>query len=150
MRELEFSKEMVDVLEFDRVNHPHPVVRQRMAAVWAWSQKFDQKDCARISGVSQRTVRRYLDGFENGGIDWLRELRWMGHDGRLHAHTSTLEVEFSQNPPRTAAEARSRIESLCGVSIGLTQVRVFLRAHGFKWRKIAAIPIPPKKHQKST
>jgi hypothetical protein len=38
-----------------------------------------------------------------------------------------------------------RIEALTGVHVQPTQTRAFLHALGLKWRKIAALPLPPKK-----
>jgi transposase len=56
-----------------------------------------------------------------------------------------LEVEFGQRPPQTVAEACERIEQLTGVRRGETQVREFLRENlGLRWRKVAAVPVPPK------
>jgi len=145
MRELEFSAEVVRELDRERFEHPHPEVRRRMMVVWTWSQDFSQRNCARVGGVSERTVRRYLKGFQEGGLERLRELRWKGPERRLQPHAATLEAELKQHPPRTVAEARARIETLTGVRIQPTQVRAFLHALGLRWRKIAAIPVPPKR-----
>jgi transposase len=144
VRELEFSAEVVRELDRERFEHPHPEVRRRMMVVWTWSQDFSQRNCARVGGVSERTVRRYLKGFQEGGLERLRELRWKGPGRRLQPHAATLEAELKQHPPRTVAEARARIETLTGVRIQPTQVRAFLHALGLRWRKVAAIPVPPK------
>jgi hypothetical protein len=74
MRELEFSAEVGRELDRERFEHPHPEVRRRMRVVWTWSQDFSQRNCARVGGVSERTVRRYLDAFQEGGLERLREL----------------------------------------------------------------------------
>lgn len=145
MRKVEFSRECVAALARDRFHHPHPEVRRRAMVVWMWSQGRDQQDCAQIAGVSERTVRRYLDGFEKGGLAWVREIRQKGQSSRLAPHAVSLESEFQARPPPTIAEAGARIETLCGVRLRPTQTRAFLHAQGFAWRKVAAIPLPPKK-----
>ena len=144
MRKIDFATETVKQLDHDRNKHPHPEVRRRALVVWAWSQNFSQRECAQLGGVSERSVRRYLDGFEMNGFEWLREIRWKGPRRRLEGHVRTLEEEFEKNPPRTVTEASDRIRKLCGVQIRPTATREFLHSLDFKWRKIAAIPVPPK------
>jgi transposase len=145
MRNINLSCDEIRALNRERFYHPHPEVRRRMTVVWMWSQGRKQLDCAQIAGISERTVRRYIEGFETNGLDWLREIRWKGHPSRLHPHANTLEAEFQKNPPWTVAEAGDRIKKLCGIHVQPTQVRAFLHSQNFKWRKIAAIPVPPKK-----
>jgi hypothetical protein len=106
MGKLVFSPEVIEVLNRDRFHHPHPEVRRRMMVVWMCSQRRKQLDCAEIAGVSERTVRRYIEGFEKGGMDWLRDIRWKGHQSCLTPHAKTLEAEFQQNPPWTVARSR--------------------------------------------
>jgi transposase len=145
LRKVEFSDAVVKELDRERFEHPHRDVRRRMMAVWLWSQNFNQRDCARVCGLSERSVRRYLDEFQRGGLEGLRELRWKGPPRRVEPHAGTLEAEFKKNPPRSVAEAAERIETLTGVHVRPTQTRAFLHSLGLKWRKIAAIPVPPKK-----
>jgi transposase len=145
MRKIEFLEETVNELDRERFEHPHPEVRRRMMVVWLWSQGFNQQNCAIVGGISERTVRRYLDGFEEGGLAWLRALRWGGPTQRLASQVDTLEEEFTKNPPWSVAEALERIKALTGIDLKPTQVRTFLHSLGLKWRKIAAIPVPPKK-----
>ena len=145
MRQISFSEEVVNELARERFEHPHPEVRRRMMAVWLWSRGFSQQDCALVCGCSERTVRRHLDGFEQGGLEWLRELRWKGREKRLAPHAGTLEEEFKSHPPHSVAEAKTRIEAITGICVQPTQVRAFLHSLGLGWRKIAAIPVPPKK-----
>ena len=145
MRKINLSCDEICALNRERFNHPHTEVRRRMTVVWMKSQGRTQLDCAQMAGVSERTVRRYMEEFEKNGFGWLREIRWKGNPSRLHLHASTLVAEFQRNPPWTVAEAGDRIKKLCGIHVQPTQVRAFLHSQNFKWRKIAAIPVPPKK-----
>jgi transposase len=53
---------------------------------------------------------------------------------------------FLKHPPRSAKQARARIEEQTGLRRGLSQVRHFLKDRlGLRWRKTGAIPVPPKK-----
>ena len=145
MREISLSSEEVSTLNHERFYHPHPQVRRRMTVVWMRAQGRRQLDCAQIAGISERTVRRYIEGYEKNGLNWLREIRCKGQPSRLAPHAITLEAEFKQNPPVTVAAAAERVKELCGVEIRPTQMRAFLHSQDLKWRKIAAIPVPPKK-----
>ena len=144
MRALECSAETVAVLNAERFSHPHPEVRRKMLVVWLRAQGFDQVTCASIADVSERTVRRYLDQFCEGGLERLREIRWVGPTGRLTSHRQSLEEEFRQRPAHSVAEAADRIERLTQVTLKPTRVRTFLRSLGMRWRRIGAIPVPPK------
>jgi transposase len=114
MRELKFSAEVVREWDPERFEHPHP------------------------------EVRRYLNAFREGGLERLGERRWKGPERRLQPPAATLEAELKKHPPRTVAEARARLEMLTGVHVQPTPVRAFLHTLGLKWRRIAAIPVPPK------
>ena len=82
MRLSELSLEVVAAVNRERFEHSHPEVRRKMLVVWLRSQGFDQATCATIADVSVRTVRRYLQQFQEGGLDRLRQIRWTGTDGR--------------------------------------------------------------------
>jgi transposase len=144
MNELKATPEVMRILNYDRQYHPHPVVRRRMTAVWMLLQGESQAQCARFAGVSERTVRRYSVMFQKGCLYELGVTRWKGRRSRLQAHRSTLVTEFNEHPPYTVAEAGERIEKLCGVRLAPTQVRYFLHSQKFEWRKVGAMPVPPK------
>jgi transposase len=99
-----------------------------------------------LAEVSRRTVQRVLDIFASGGLEAVRQFHEKGRINELAPHRATVEADFRERPPRIVAEACERIEQLTGVRRGPTQVRQFLRSTlGLKWRKVAAIPVPPKK-----
>lgn len=145
MRKVKFSDDEVAALNRDRFHHPHPEVRRRSMVLWLRSQGRTPQDCAQVGGVGERTVGRYVEGFDKGGLAWVRQIRRKGPLPSWASHTVSLEAEFQAAPPRTVAEASQRIEARCGVRLRPTQTRAFLHAHGFAWRKVAAMPVPPKK-----
>jgi hypothetical protein len=63
----------------------------------------------------------------------------------LAAYTDAIKKSLTESPVRTVAEACDRIETLTGLRRGPTQVRVFLAGLGFRWQRVRAIPVPPKK-----
>lgn len=147
MRNFEFPRDVLNQIDHDRFFHPDPSVQRRMEVLRlkAHGQKHEQ--IAELSGLSRPTVQRLLDKYQSGGLAEVRSYHWPGRTGALDVHQATLEAEFKQRPPHTVAEACDRIEQLTGVRRCPTRVRQFLRERlGLRWRKVAAIPLPPKQN----
>jgi transposase len=86
-----------------------------------------------------------LDLYEEGGLSAAQAYHWNVPVSVLAEHRAMLAAEFERQPPHTAAEACQRIEKLTGLKRGPTQVRQFLHDElGLRWRKTAAVPVPPK------
>jgi transposase len=146
MRTITFTAEERRDLAHDRYHHPDPRVQRKMEVLWLKSHGLNHDDIAAYADVSRRTVPRYLDEYLEGGLPRLR--RCPGHHPQslLVEHESSLEEYFREHPPRSTQQARALIEQRTGVRRGLSQVRHFLKDHlGLRWRKVGAIPVPPKK-----
>ena len=145
MRRFIFSEEVQQALAKERYQHPDPRVQQRMEIVLLKSKGETHERIAELAGTSRRTVQRVLDVFAKDGLDGLRKFYWHGQAGALAPHRESLEAEFRERPPHTVAEACQRIEELTGVCRKPTRVRKFLRETlELSWRKVAAVPVPPK------
>lgn len=128
MTRLTFSQDDQQALLQERYQHPHPRVQQRMEVLWLISQGLGYAEAARLAGVSEATVDRYLALYRQGGLEALRQLQWgKSSPSELMAHRDSLEESFRQNPPHTVAEARQRIKDETGIERGPTQVRAFLK-----------------------
>lgn len=146
MRAFNFSEEDIQAFAHERYHHPHPLVQQKMEVLWLKSRGETHTRIAVLAGVSRSTVQRHLSEYLQGGIDQLRTIPWKGQTSDLVKHQKSLEEHFREKPPQTIAEACSRIETLTGVCRKPTQVRAFLKNRlGMRFRKAAAIPVPPKK-----
>jgi transposase len=145
MRRFEFTEEEKHTIARERYHHPDPRVQRRMEILWLKSQGERHERIAELAGVGRRTVQRVLDLFEAGRLEAVRRFDYKGKTNTLVPHQGLLETEFRERPPRTVAEACTRIEQLTGVVRRPTQVRLFLRDRlGLRWRKVAAVPVPPK------
>src|SRR3954454_1242778 len=145
MRTIPFTAEDLRDLAHDRYHHPDPRVPRKMEVLWLKSHGLDHDAIAAYAEVSRRTVQRYLDEYLEGGLPRLR--RCPGNHPRsvLVEHEVSLEEYFREHPPRSTKQARAIIEQHTGVRRGLSQVRHFLKDHlGLRWRKVGAIPVPPK------
>lgn len=127
MTRLTFSDKEQQALHKERFEHPHPRVQRRMEVLWLISQQLGYEEAARLGGVSEATVDRYVAIYRHGGLEALRELKWVGPSSDLLEHQTSLEESFRKNPPHTVAEACQRIKDETGVERGLTQVRAFLK-----------------------
>jgi transposase len=146
MRHLEFPPDVLAKIQHDRYYHPDPLVQRRMEILGlkALGQRHDL--VAKIALVSRITVQRVLRAYRNGGLEAVQSFHWKTRASALTTHQPVLEAELTAQPPHTVQEACERIEKLTGVRRRPTQIRKFLReSMGLRWRKTAAIPLPPKK-----
>jgi transposase len=127
MARLTFSEEDQQALHRERFEHPHPRVQQRMEVLWLISQGVGYAQAARLAGVAEATVDRYVAVYRQGGLAALRELKWGTGTSELLDHRDSLEESFRKNPPHTVAEACQRIKDETGIARGPTQVRAFLK-----------------------
>lgn len=145
MRQFEFPDDVLAEIERHRFEHPDPAVQRRMEVLWLKAHHETHERIAELAGVSRSTVQRSLDAYESDGLSAVRLFNWKVPTSALTAYQGQLEVEFSERPPHTVAEACDRIEQLTDVRRSATQVRKFLRnTLGLRWRKVAAVPVPPK------
>ena len=99
-----------------------------MEVLWLLSQGLVYTEAARLAGVSEATVDRYVAIYRQGGLDALREFQWgKSSPSELLAYRESLEESFRQNPPHTIAEACQRIKDETGIERRPTQVRAFLK-----------------------
>src|SRR5215831_18520049 len=124
MAKLRFSEAEQQALHQERFAHPHPRVQQRMEVLWLISQGLVYAEAARLAGVSEAPVDRYVALYRQGGREALRQLNWgKSCTSALLPHRASLEASFRQNPPHTVAEACQRIKDETGLERRPTQVR---------------------------
>ena len=127
MRVFAFSPEVLAEIRHDRYHHPHPRVQRKMEVLWLKSRGLTHADIAALADVAPRSVQRYLDEFEHGGLERIRRLGWQGKHCELDEHKASLEDYFLEHPSRSAREAQDAIERLTGIRRGLSHVRAFLK-----------------------
>lgn len=146
MRRFEFTDEQLESIKRERFRHPAPHVQRRLEILWLKAHGEKHERIAQLAGVGRATVQRVLNLFYEGGLEKVRTLNWHHPTSELEQHRPTIEVDFREQPPHTIREACARIEQLTGVRRKETQVRRFLRETlGYRWLKVSAVPVPPKK-----
>ena len=145
MRTFSFGDDVMRRVAHERFCHPDPCVQRRMEIVWLKSKGERHERIAELADASRSTVQRVLTRYAEGGLDALRTSDRKSPSGALTEHQESLEVEFRERPPRTVNEACRRIEELTGLCRKYTRDRLFLRdTLGLHWRKVGAVPVPPK------
>ena len=149
-RKVEFCEADRAVVRRDRVEHEDRFVRQKLDVLWLLHHGLKQAAVCEITGVSRKSVDRYLTLWAAGGLAAVSEDKHYHPTSALEPHREQIQSEFQAHPPRTVAEAATRIEQLTGVRRCTEQVRLFLHGLGLSWRQVAAVPLPPKKVSTST
>lgn len=140
MIQIEFTQAEIDELYQARMNHPHPRVRQMMEVLYLKALQVPHQDICRITRISAKTLRRYLQLYQAGGIEALKRLNFYQPQGQLEVHEAAIRQAFETKPPASVKEARAKIEELTGLRRSLSQIRVFMKKIGLKLRKVAQIP----------
>lgn len=135
----------LEVVNAERESHPQGQVRRKMLVVWLLHCGLTRAKAATVASLGRATVQRYVAAYRDGGLDGLRQWDVTGPVSDLASFANAISDSLTSAPVRTAAEACDRIEQLTGLRRQPTQVRTFLKGLGFQWRRLRAVPIPPKK-----
>ena len=126
-KQLEFTPETQEALNYERYHHPIPLVRRRMEVLWLKSQGLPHALIAQLAGVSKNTMRAYFRLYEEGGLEKLKAVNFYRPESELCQHLDTLRTYFQAHPPATIKEAQNAIVTLTGLKRSETQVRTFLK-----------------------
>ena len=138
------------VVNAERDTHPDTHVRRKMLVLWLLHHGDTRERAGTITGLGRATVQRYVRAYQDGGLDGLRRWGVTGPVSDLAAHAAAIRESLTSKPVRTIAEAAERIEQLTGIRRKPTQTRAFLAGLGFTYKRVRAIPIPPKRLPPST
>jgi transposase len=94
----------------------------------------------KILSIHYNTVARYIKTYREKGIEGLYINRYQGKGSQKEVYKASIIEDFNKNPVCSIAQAAARIKALTGIERKPTQVRAFIRRHGFKYRKPAAVP----------
>ncbi|MBM3136146.1 MAG: IS630 family transposase [Chloroflexi bacterium] len=151
MIEIEFTEEEIEKLHYEHLHNSHPRVRQRCEVVYLKALGYSHQEIGRIVRVSQPTVREYLEMYQTGGLEKLKELDFHKPTSELDEYIELLKAEFEAHPPATINEAGERIGQLTGIRRSPTQVGEFLiQKLGMKRLKVGQIPAKADPEEQKT
>jgi transposase len=127
MIRIEFSEAAINELRKERYHHPHPRVQRKMEALLLKSQGLSHGMIGTIVGVTQKTLREYLEDYQSGGIEKLKEIKFYRPQSELSNHIVKIEELFRETPPATIKEAASKIKEITGIERSEDRVRLFLK-----------------------
>lgn len=147
---IQLSDEEQQIVNEERDSHPCQHVRRKMLVLWLLHHGLTREQAAGIVSLGRATVQRYVAAFREGGLEGLRHWGNTGPVSALEEHRDKILQEFTDKPARSVAEAADRIERLTGLNRQPTQVRLFLKKLGFRFQRVRAVPVPPKKVSTNT
>ena len=141
MLPINLNETEIQVLNYERYYYPCPMVQKRLHAIYmkATSDLSNVK-IGELSGLHRHSVKRCIEAYQSGGLKNLLENNYGTNKSELEAHSENLLKSFSEQPPMNANEAKARIEKLTGISRSPSQVRAFMKRHGFRYLKAGHIP----------
>lgn len=137
---LYINNDVLEELKKIRFKDPRPAVQKKAEALILHAQGLKTLEIAKIIGVWPVTIRGYFHQYKSSGLEGLLKETKKPRIKGLYAFKDQLLEEFRKRPPTKVSEARERIFQLTGLCRGNTQVRVFLRYLGMKFRKTGVIP----------
>ena len=140
MIKINFSEQDLKTIEYERFNHPIPLVQRRMEVLWLKSQGLPHKQIAKLAGVCDNALNKYLQLYRHGGLDEIRKVNFYRPKSELEKYSDSIEQYFRENPVASIAEAIAKIEELTGIRRSKIQVRTFLRKLGMRHRKVGSVP----------
>ena len=140
MIRVEFTQQDLKSIKEERFSHPVRLVQLRMEALWLKSQGLPHQQITRLTGISDNTLTKYLRLYRDGGLDEVRKVHFYRPKSELDQFGGSIEQYFRENPVASIAEARDRIEELTGIRRSKTQVGVFLKKLGLRYRKVGSVP----------
>lgn len=140
MIKIQFPKQDLKTIEYERFNHPTPLVQRRMEVLWLKSQGLPHKQITRLAGVCDNALTKYLRLYRDGGLDEIRKVNFYRPKSELEKHRDLIEQSLRDHPVASISEAAAKIEELTGIRRSKTQVRVFLRKLGMRHRKVGSVP----------
>jgi len=137
---LNFTENDIDELNYLRFYHPDPMVMKRCETVYLKAKKLKTGQIHELTGFDAKTIRSHLHLFKNGGIEALKHREPYRPKSELEEHKQSIEQEFRERPPVSIKEAGERIFKLTGIRRCNTQIEVFVKRLGLKFRKPGGIP----------
>lgn len=140
MLTLHITPEDLEQAKVERYSHIVPKICLRMMVLCLLSLGYCRKEVAKQTGISTKSVRRYIKMYTDSGLDGIRQLRYRGPVSQAEAYRSSLESSFLDRPVCSANEAAARIEELTGVKLSPGRALAFMKRIGMKCLKMGHIP----------
>jgi transposase len=140
MVQTRYSAEQLKQLDEARFSQKTDAINRRVNAVYFHGLGFKRSEAARLANVSINTLRKFVAGFEAGGLAAVTADARQGPPSALDPHVQMIRADFADRPPTSVAQAADRIAHLTDVRLKETRVREFMHELGMAPRRLAPIP----------
>lgn len=141
MLQINLSKAEIKVLNYERYHYPCPIVQKRIHAVYYKATvKISNKKAGNLAGLNRNEVSKWVHVYIEKGVKGLCEVNYGTNKSVLENHITELEKTFTDKPAKSINEAISRIKDITGIKRSPTQVREFMKRHGFRFLKTGHVP----------
>lgn len=140
MLQTKISKAEILQLKYERYHYPCSHVQKRIEAVYFKTFGMSNKEIGKLTGLNRETVGYWICTYREGGFASLCQYNYGTNKSELENHVDSLLSSFTKQPPMSVNEAKARIEELTGISRSPTQVRNFLKRHGFRYLQTGHVP----------
>jgi len=135
MLQLKISDAEIQRLNYERYYYPCPVVQKRIHAVYYKTFGMSNKEIEKLTGLNREIVGDWLCIYLAGGFESLCQFNYGTNKSALENQAESILSSFTERPPINAKEAKARIEALTVISRSPTQMRSFMKYHGFRYIK---------------
>jgi len=141
MLQINISNTEIQKLNYERFHYPCPIVQKRIHIVYFKSiTNMSDTMIGQLAGVHRHSVKHWINIYQNEGFESLCQFKYGTNKSDLESHSESILKTFTECPPMSASEAKSRIEGLTGISRSPSQVRKFMNRHGLHYIKTGHIP----------
>ena len=136
MLQLNLSKAEIQQLNYERFYYPCPIVQKRLHAVYMKATVEGSNTLiGHLTGLNRQSVSHWIRVYQAGGFDSLCQFKYGTNKSELENYSVSILKSFTDHPPMSACEAKSRIEELTGISRSPSQVRTFMKKQGLQYIK---------------
>ncbi len=137
-------------LDNQRFSHRQALVQRRLHCVYLKAREgLSNEQIGRCMGVHANQVGQYIRSYQQQGIKELSDTHYGTNRSKLEEYADLLVNAFIEHPPLSLAEARHRVIALTSIERDISRIEVFLKRHGFVYRKCGYVPgkADPEKQQ---
>lgn len=141
MLKIQFKEHDPETLFSNFLREEHPKTRLKNLVIYCKSIGMSHGAILTFCRISEPTLASYLKEFQAGGFEALRKTKWKGQESELNQYIDIIDNDFSRKPPKSAAEAQTRVEELTGIRRSPTQIRSFMKEKlGYRFLKAGSLP----------
>jgi transposase len=141
MLQINISETEIQRLNYERFHYPCPIVQKRIHIIYFKSvTNMSNTMIGQLAGVHRHCVKHWIDTYQNQGFESLLQFKYGTNKSELESHCESIIKTFTESPPMSACEAKSRIEKLTGISRSPSQIREFMKRHGLHYLKTGHVP----------